>query len=130
MKYTVSLDKVAKGITFAVIILVIGIFTSEFLLHSTVQMVTLVSIGIAPILLVGCYLYAPKNYTLNENSLVINKVLGHVRIEFADIKEVEKIPQFEGGTIRTFGSGGFFGYYGKFYNRNIGKMNIYVTRKD
>ncbi|MBS4044542.1 MAG: hypothetical protein KGZ59_12085 [Chitinophagaceae bacterium] len=33
------------------------------------------------------------------------------------------------GTIRTFGVGGLFGYFGKFYNNKIGVMTLYATRR-
>lgn len=33
-------------------------------------------------------------------------------------------------TIRTFGNGGLFGYFGKFYNAAFGKMTWYATRRN
>ena len=32
--------------------------------------------------------------------------------------------------FRTFGVGGLYGYYGKFYNRTFGSMTWYATRRD
>lgn len=32
-------------------------------------------------------------------------------------------------SVRTFGSGGFFGYIGKFYNRNLGHFQMYVAKR-
>lgn len=34
------------------------------------------------------------------------------------------------GSIRTFGVGGLFGYFGKYFNRTLGSMTWYATRKD
>ncbi len=33
-------------------------------------------------------------------------------------------------TIRTFGVGGLFGYYGEFVNWKLGNMTWYATRRD
>jgi len=122
------LDKVAKGITIGACLLVLGIIIITSITSG--GRVPLFIPFIPAVISVAAYLYAPKSYTLNDTSLIINKVIGKVWIDLNTVKEVEKIPQFDGGTIRTFGSGGFFGYYGKFYNRVIGKMNMYVTRRD
>jgi len=48
-----------------------------------------------------------------------------------EIKEI-KVLEFHDltGLVRTFGNGGLFGYYGKFYSRKQGKMTLYTTRRD
>jgi hypothetical protein len=33
------------------------------------------------------------------------------------------------GTIRTFGVGGLFGYFGKFHTPNIGHITFYATQR-
>lgn len=33
------------------------------------------------------------------------------------------------GSIRLFGVGGLFGYYGKYYNFKMGHMTLYTTQK-
>lgn len=49
----------------------------------------------------------------------------------ADIKSVELIEKATlSGTIRTFGVGGLFGWYGKFANSQLGNMTWYLTRRD
>ena len=128
MKYPASLDKVAKGITVGAFLLILGIIIVT-VINSAGRIPVFIPF-IPAVISVAAYFYAPKSYTLSDTALIINKVIGKVQIDLNTIKEVQKIPKFEGGTIRTFGSGGFFGYYGKFYNRVIGKMSMYVTRRD
>lgn len=130
MKYKASLDKLAKGLTIGVILFIAVIFSIEFIFNSVGLLSASFGFGITCIFLLLCYLYAPKSYTLNETNLTINKVAGKVEINLKDITSVQRITKFEGGTVRTFGSGGFLGYYGKFYNSKIGKLNMYVTRSD
>lgn len=33
-------------------------------------------------------------------------------------------------SIRTFGNGGVFGYYGKFFNNSFGSMTWFATRRE
>jgi len=33
-------------------------------------------------------------------------------------------------SVRTFGVGGLFGYFGKFWNKEYGNMTWYATRRD
>ena len=33
------------------------------------------------------------------------------------------------GLIRTFGNGGLFGYYGKFYNTKLKHLTLYTTQR-
>jgi hypothetical protein len=45
------------------------------------------------------------------------------------MKEVRKLENFETrGTLRTFGVGGLFGYFGKFYIPSIGSCTFYATQ--
>jgi hypothetical protein len=48
-----------------------------------------------------------------------------------DIKSIELLDKESlKGTIRTFGVGGLFGYWGKFSNNKIGVMTWYATKRE
>ena len=79
--------------------------------------------------IVFCYLYSPIKYELTDRQLIINRPVKNITINFTDISEVRSIDSSElSGTIRTFGVGGLFGYFGKYYNSTVGKMNWYTTQ--
>ena len=72
------------------------------------------------------YLFKPLNYEVNDRFLSIKRPLKSVFIELDSIEDIRIYPK-GGVTVRTFASGGFFGYFGKFHNDNIGDMTYYAT---
>ncbi|GAB2697933.1 hypothetical protein GCM10027037_22640 [Mucilaginibacter koreensis] len=87
----------------------------------------------AGLVLIGTvvFLFSVKNYSLSANGIVINKYIGSKTIWKADIKQIKVLgPEHLSGTLRTFGVGGLFGYYGKFANQQLGDMTWYLTNKD
>jgi hypothetical protein len=63
--------------------------------------------------------------------MIIHRPLKDVVIHRSAIVEVH---QMEDGklarSMRLFGSGGLFGYFGLFWNREFGTMTWYATRRD
>lgn len=132
MKYTASIDKPTKIITIGITVLFAGIGILELLTFSPqAKTGAFVSIAIMLAIYWGTYLYRVTGYTLTGDALIIHRPIGDATysrqtIESARIVTKEQL-KF---TIRTFGVGGFWGYYGKFYNSVFGKMTWYVTRRD
>jgi len=136
MEYKASLDTLAKGLTIGVFILLITIGqqsvrallvangdTSTILIHSGALLLFVA-------ILLGSWLYAPQSYTIDSNGLTINRPIGKVNIKLEDIKQVRTLADNETkGTIRTFGVGGLFGYFGKFHTPSIGHSTFYATQR-
>jgi len=81
-------------------------------------------------LVVGALL-APRGYTVSDDRLTIDRLLGSVEIPLATIQSVEILPAGRlAGSLRTLGSGGLFGYYGRFRNQALGSYRMYATRGD
>lgn len=132
MIYKTSLDKFAKAVTIGVTLLFATIIVIQY---STIR----VSGGILPILttmaLLVIYLVAfawrPINYEVTTDNLTIYRLISNVKIELSHIKSVELVDKEKTGkSIRIFGVGGLFGYYGKFANHEMGNMTWYATRRD
>jgi hypothetical protein len=69
----------------------------------------------------------PLSVSVDNNNIRINRIYKDIVIP---VKDIEKIKIVEGETrnsIRTFGSGGFFGALGKFRNDRLGDYKMYVT---
>lgn len=59
-----------------------------------------------------------------------HRVLKGIAIPKANIVEKKQIPSEDTTwTIRTFGVGGLFGYYGKFFHTKYGSMIWYATQR-
>lgn len=80
---------------------------------------------------VFAYVYRPISYTVTKDHLIIKRMAGAVLIPRSAIKSVDIIHKnVVDGSLRTFGVGGLFGYYGKFSNAKLGAMTWYVRRMD
>jgi hypothetical protein len=83
------------------------------------------------ILFIGCYLFMPKSYTLNDGNLSIQRLKGDAAFSISEIASAKAITKIDMGvTIRIMGNGGIFGYTGFFTNKTFGRMNWFVTDKD
>lgn len=75
------------------------------------------------------YLWHVKHYVLDTDRLIIKRPISDKVILFSEIAQVFLPDQKEFiRTIRIFGVGGIFGFYGKFYNTHFGSMTWYVTQ--
>jgi hypothetical protein len=136
MEYKASFDTLTKVLTLGVIVffayiaqksvkalLVAEGDTTTILIHSGVIFVLLAT-------LVVSYLFSTQNYLIDNNELVIKRPISERRISIADIEEIRLVGEADmTGTIRTFGNGGLFGYYGKYYNKTFGSMTLYTTQR-
>lgn len=136
MEYKASIDTPVKGITIGVFFLLIVIGQKSvaalivaqgdiriILMHSGILLLFVV-------LFLGSWLYAPQSYTVADNELSINRPIGKVRIMLSDMVQARLLADHETrGTIRTFGVGGLFGYFGKFHIPDIGHTTFYATQR-
>lgn len=82
------------------------------------------------VLILFCYVYAPKGYDITKGEIIVRRILGKVKIKTSDVENVSIIdPEKMKFTIRTFGVGGVFGYFGKFYNSFLKSFTMYGTQR-
>lgn len=73
-------------------------------------------------------LFMPYSLNVNEENVKIVKLSGPLRLRMSDIQHVAALTSNDiSGAIRTFGSGGFFGYIGYFKNDKIGNFIMFAT---
>lgn len=134
MTYSASLDKTAKVITVAVLLLSLGISLysiygiynaasgSDVLLHVSVILFFL-------IFSVSVWAYSPKGYEVKNQSVVVLRKAGNIIIPFSEIAVSTSLEERQmKGTMRTFGVGGFFGYFGRFNVPGLGTTTLYATQ--
>lgn len=132
MIFRASLDRLAKGITIGVSILFTAIIIVPYLtIEDNSRIVShLVNFFLLLIYLIT-YSLRPQSYTLTNAKLIVNRNYKNVEIEIGDVKSIEQIGKEQiSHSMRTFGVGGLFGYFGKFQNTQIGSMTWYATRLD
>ena len=135
--YTASLDRLSTLITAGVGLLFIGIGFCLFFLPENApdsamgkmipSLINLFNISI----FLFCYLFRPLGYVLSDENLVIRRYFLPRFFAYSEIAEVRPIPREDlRWTMRTFGNGGVFGYYGKFYHTAFGAMTWFASRRD
>ncbi len=132
MTYKISLDAPAKLITalVCVFIAIISITSFDIISKNGVYQSYYPKLVLLFIfLLTICF--KPINYKIEEDYIIVKRILWDAKISRSEIHKAEMIDRAETSwSLRTFGSGGFFGYFGTFTNRKLGAMTWYLTRKD
>lgn len=132
MVYKTSLDNLAKGVTIAVTILFAFIIIGQFTIikDSGKAVPSFITILVVLVYFIA-FAFRPVSYKVTAENLIIHRPFSNVIINKNQIKSVELLDKEKlSWSIRTFGVGGLFGYYGKFANKQLGSMTWYATRRD
>jgi len=130
--FTTSLDKFNKTTTILVFVFLLVIVIVAFFLIPKGEPNIIDSIAFLPVILFFVvYLFRPNNYSVSTDKLLIHRILGNIEIQRNNIQSVQEIDESQvKNSLRTFGVGGFFGSFGKFWNSKLGNMTWYVTRRN
>ena len=130
--FTTSLDKFNKTTTIIVVVILDTILLTIFFLTPTEEKNMAISLAILLIIaFIVVYLLRPNNYSVSSDKLLIHRAISNIEIDRNNIQMVKEIDESQvKNSIRTFGVGGFFGNFGKFWNSTLGNMTWYVTRKN
>lgn len=130
--FPAKLDTLAKMITVVVITALIIPFITigqHFGVNHDYKMIMIPVI--VTVLMLFVSLFMPKSYLLNPSVLKIVQVGFSRTILLDNIDSIAAVNKVDLGMgIRTFGSGGFLGYLGKFWYKNAGHVTAYVTDRN
>ena len=119
--FAASYDGAAKGITIAVtaMLLVIPVVTGSLAIGALFAAIVLVA-----------WAWSPSSYSVENGFLVVHRLAGNIQIPTSSIREARGATREDlSGTLRLFGSGGLFGYYGRFRSPKLGKSTWYMTNQ-
>ena len=128
-RFVTKLDDLTRIITFTVFIMVgitfIFLIQKSFALH---QPELIIAPALTLILLGVTALFRTTAYQLEGGTLSVLRPAGKKEFAVADVEELKLVTKEDlGFGLRTFGSGGFFGYFGRFVYKNAGKVTMYAT---
>lgn len=126
MEKKVQLSGFSIFLSALTIILLVSIPVWQFRRGAT-DVMTWTLIGLLVCVFVSCLLYAPLSIGIDKNNLVIKRVIKTKRIALNDIQSVEMCPPTM-GQVRLCGNGGFFGYWGWFYEKDLGRYFGYFGK--
>jgi Bacterial PH domain len=130
--FTTSLDKFNKITTIIFSVILISVLAPGFFI-SPENGQDIFKYAAIPLIIVFVivYLLRPNNYSISSDKLLIHRIFKDVVIDRNSIQSVQEIDESKvENSIRTFGVGGLFGNFGKFWNGKLGNMTWYVTRKN
>lgn len=132
MKYKASLDSTSKTVTLLISVLFFSIIVIQTILFLQYHAWPAFAVALLLILVYAAtYAYQPVCYKIKDRNVIVHRHLSDVVVLRSDIKNIELIDKQKlKGSIRTFGVGGVFGYFGQFLNRDLGCMTWYATQRN
>jgi amino acid transporter len=88
------------------------------------------SIAVMLLCIIAC---APRGFIVDHRTLKVRTVAFTLSYDLKDLKDVQTVDSsevFGAGTIRTFGVGGLFGYYGFYRTQKWGNVRAFVTDRN
>ncbi|HET6401054.1 MAG TPA: PH domain-containing protein [Candidatus Kapabacteria bacterium] len=119
-----SFDTVSKMITGIGFLLLIYI---GYDLYSDPHSSTAGLVYIAVVLITNfaAFFLNSGTFVVKSDCLVIDRAVGGIKIPFDDILSTRVLNDGDSYLIRTFGIGGYGGWYGKFWSRTTGVVTMY-----
>src|SRR4051812_19622228 len=118
MIFKASWDVFTKILNLAITVLYLGI--AGTLVFSGEDLGPLSSLTIGVILLLSYFAalaFMPVHYRVTQDQLIVQRPFDKISIAKSEIATVEILSDDSlKWSIRVFGSGGMFGYFGRFYN--------------
>jgi hypothetical protein len=122
MYFAVSYDKLTKGLSLTVVILLAAI-------AAFTQSIVVAIVGVLVVL--GGYAWSPRGYRCGDGAIRVERLIGEAVERLEDVRGIRIASKQDlSGCLRLFGSGGLFGYYGLFRTSGLGKSWWYATRRD
>ena len=130
MHSTATLDKTAKIITVIMLLLLVGLLYPILKGGKTGgSIVTAVIDSLLFFLTVYSYYFSTSGYQITNGKLIIERPVGKKVISLKNLQDIHSYQKIDKGfTLRTFGNGGLFGYFGYFDNDKIGRFKLYSTK--
>ncbi len=121
MDFSVTYDRTTKIVTAAACALLLAVTLS--VQHLFVGFLSILTVALA-------FAYSPRGYTVSQQAIIVRRLIGDVRFPLESLREARRATRDDFcGTIRLWGSGGMFGYYGLFRTSKLGKCRWYVTNR-
>lgn len=127
--YQAKLDTTAKIIT--VLVIITMFLAPIIMLLSGVQdeepLAIWITLLVPIVVMIGVLPFMIRGYILRDDTLIIRRVGRVTQIDLSNLQEVYVKDDLSVWQWRVMGSGGFFGYFGTFYNNEFGRYQAYIT---
>ena len=130
-RFRASLSRKVVIITGFVAVIMIVVSASAIMSQPDMNRAAQLALAILPIAALGAgLLFRVWGYDLHADHIRVRRIAFPVRLPIAPLKSVEQAPDLMKRSVRTFGNGGLFGFYGRFWKPGFGKFHAYVTNPE
>jgi hypothetical protein len=130
-RFQATLGRKVIIITGLVAVILIVVSSTAIASQPDMNPVARSALVILPIAALGTgLLFRVWGYDLHDDHIRVRRIALPVRLPIAPLKSVEKVPDLLNRSLRTFGNGGLFGFYGRFWKPGLGKFHAYVTNPE
>lgn len=124
-------DRMSNVMTVIAVMGVLGISIFMLLNIKTEGYTMLIGTAILVLTTSGLASFTPLGLTVDNDYIIINKLVGKVVIKKSEVVSVKSIDSsIVRRSGRMAGSSGAFGYWGKFRHRTEGSYSLYATNFD
>ncbi|MDD2773111.1 MAG: PH domain-containing protein [Elusimicrobiales bacterium] len=124
MFYPASLSMTAVAVTvlFAAVVPVSLLLVNARVFGSALAVLFAVIFALA-------WLLHPLGYALFADKLVVDRLFLKISIPYASITDIDELPDsFFNGSVRFFGAGGVFGWFGWYWKKGMGVYILEASR--
>lgn len=124
MKQDIRFDNTTKIISAVIMLIPIVLFITPIILIKDGNIIPILTSIFLIITFIIAWILHPTSYEIINEQLLIHRPVSPIKINLSDIIRMEKTER--GFSMRLFGSGGLFGYYGIFSSGKHGKHYRYT----
>jgi hypothetical protein len=128
MKQQIRFDKTTKILSIVVLLIPVALFILPAVIIKDGNIIPILTSLFLVIAFVVAWMLHPTSYEITDQQLLVHRPLGPIRINLSDIIKMEKTEP--GFSVRLFGSGGLFGYYGIFSSGKLGRHLRYTGNNE
>lgn len=86
-------------------------------------------VAVASVPLFLAWLRAPYSIRVDTQTIQVKRPFGSITIDADDVRKIVPIaPEDIKKMVRTWGNGGLFGFYGRFYSPRLGNFRLYTCK--
>lgn len=127
MNFKASYDTTVKILSFFVTLLLIVLV---FPLRKAPLLPLVIYLIVCVATIAISFGFSILHYSIQNETLIIHRPFGNKEFPIRDIQQAIPIdPKSLKWSIRLWGNGGLFGFYGIFSNNKFGRMHWYMTNK-
>jgi len=130
-RFQASLGRKVVVMTGFVVVILVVVSASAVMFQRGMNPTAQLALIVLPFAALGIGLFFRVwSYDVHADHIRIRRIAFPVNLPIASLKRAEQTPELMRRSVRTFGNGGLFGFYGRFWKPGYGKFRAYITNPE